>query len=545
MDDRDVYLRRNFVAEPCVAQWYAYAHLVSPATACMSLKNRLIPILQDYIREPQAHAAACRDPKMTGGPFIDLGGERVDEIKRLLAKTLQKNAPLIAFANAVERLDKLLATEATGFTLDALYARVPEVLRGYVELVYDLHNHATYRIKESLLYQSRFYDRSLQTLLCYLIHDDGRPFVLSTPRLPRPDSVHLEIPFDHGGIDELFAMTRTPRRYGEIKERLGITAEQEPVFRRFFTSEPPEVFHRYTGDTARIRYFGHACILIETKDVSILCDPVISYGYDAEPARLTYADLPDTIDYVLITHNHQDHVLMETMLQLRHKVRQWVIPARGAMSLVDPSLKLMLQNTGFRNLVELGELDEISFPEGRIMGLPFFGEHGDLDIASKLGYLIQFRDFKVMCLADSQNLEPKLYEHLHRIIGDVDVLFLGMECNGAPVSWMYGAYFSTKLAREKDVTRRIAGSGFPAAKDIVERFNVREAYVYAMGMEPWIRFLSANIYTPECDAIVQSNMLLDHCRKKGVIAERLYGEKEVLCHHRGLPEASPRAMGGR
>jgi L-ascorbate metabolism protein UlaG (beta-lactamase superfamily) len=31
--------------------------------------------------------------------------------------------------------------------------------------------------------------------------------------------------------------------------------------------------------------------------------------------------LPDVIDYVVLTHNHQDHVLLETLLQLRPFIR--------------------------------------------------------------------------------------------------------------------------------------------------------------------------------------------------------------------------------
>ena len=38
----------------------------------------------------------------------------------------------------------------------------------------------------------------------------------------------------------------------------------------------------------------------------------------------------------------------------------------------------------------------------------------------------------------SCNIDGTLYEHIHDVIGDVDVLFLGMECDGAPLSWIYG-----------------------------------------------------------------------------------------------------------
>jgi hypothetical protein len=55
----------------------------------------------------------------------------------------------------------------------------------------------------------------------------------------------------------------------------------------------------------RVRYFGHACVLVET---AVLTDPFVSYDYPAEVPRYTLADLPDQIDYALITHAHSDHL---------------------------------------------------------------------------------------------------------------------------------------------------------------------------------------------------------------------------------------------
>jgi glyoxylase-like metal-dependent hydrolase (beta-lactamase superfamily II) len=102
------------------------------------------------------------------------------------------------------------------------------------------------------------------------------------------------------------------------------------VFRSFFTSEQPARYSRYEGSGARWRYFGHACILLETPTLSILFDPVLSYTYESGISRYTYDDLPEKIDYVVITHNHQDHVLLETLLQIRHKVGCVVVPVQGA-----------------------------------------------------------------------------------------------------------------------------------------------------------------------------------------------------------------------
>jgi hypothetical protein len=49
-----------------------------------------------------------------------------------------------------------------------------------------------------------------------------------------------------------------------------------------------------------------------------------------------------------------------------------------------------------------------------------------------------------------------------------------------------------------------------------------------MGQEPWVEFISSIKYTDESNPIVQSNKLVKLCRDRGMVAERLYGEKELL-----------------
>ena len=79
-----------------------------------------------------------------------------------------------------------------------------------------------------------------------------------------------------------------------------------------------------------------------------------------------------------------------------------------------------------------------------------------------------------------------------------------------------------------DGSRRLAGSDCKKGMDLVDIFNPKEIYVYAMGMEPWCEFISSIKYTDESNPIVQSNKLVELCRERGMIAERLYGEKELL-----------------
>jgi L-ascorbate metabolism protein UlaG (beta-lactamase superfamily) len=527
--DKQVYLKPNVVLEPLVDKWYAWSHLISPATAAMNIVGRHLTIMESYLMAPSIHANACLNPKMKGGPFMDFGGGRLDEVSALEKETYRKQEKVIQLAKAIKDLDKLLAAEAKGFGLEDVYPKVPEILRGYVELYYDRANNPDFRFFESLLYQSEFYNKSSQSIALWITNNDERPFCLSTPRLDEPEVLHLDIHFDDSRIDELSKMKREAQSYEYIKNKLGISPSQEALFATLFTETPPPPYQKYTGDKVRMRYFGHACILVETKDISILVDPLISYyGYHSDVNHFSDADLPDTIDYVLITHNHQDHILFETLLPLRHKIKNLIVPRTSSGKLEDPDLKLMFNNIGFNNVFAIDEMETIHFNDAIITGLPFIGEHSDLNILTKSCYLVKIGEFKLIFLADSRIVEPKLYELIHKAIGDVDVIFIGMECDGAPLTWLYGPLLTKKLPRDMDGSRRLAGSDCKKGMDLVDIFNPKEIYVYAMGMEPWCEFISSIKYTDESNPIVQSNQLVELCRDRGMIAERLYGEKELL-----------------
>jgi L-ascorbate metabolism protein UlaG (beta-lactamase superfamily) len=528
MKNGNYYLRPNVMLEPLVDGWYAWSHLIPPATAARNLTERHLKIMESYIESPETHAAAVRNPALLGGPFMDFGGERVEEVRRLRDRTFGERVRLVQLSRAIEKLDRLLREKASGYSLESLYGEVPPELQGYVELVYDLNNHPSFRLIEPLLYKSPYYDTSLQTMMLSEVNGDDRPFVLSTPRLEKGDSVELNIPFASEQVDALFRMKHQPASLESIRDAMDLKPEDQQRFNAFFTSEKPKPYGKYDGAGARWRYFGHACILLETAGVSVLLDPVLSYTYESNISRYTYEDLPEIIDYVLITHNHQDHILFETLLQLRHRIRNIVVPRNGGGALQDPSLRLLLQQCGFRNVIEVAEMEEIPIQRGSIMALPFLGEHGDLNVQTKAAWRLEVNGHTLLFAADSCNICPKMYEHIHSVIGDVEVLFVGMECNGAPMSWIYGPLLTQHIERPKDHSRRLAGSDFERAKALVDQFACKEVYVYAMGQEPWLNYVMSVKYTEASKPIVESNRLLDYCQDRGITAERLFGEKEIF-----------------
>jgi hypothetical protein len=230
-------------------------------------------------------------------------------------------------------------------------------------------------------------------------------------------------------------------------------------------------------------------------------------------------------------------VLFETLLQIRHKVKNIVAPRSGGGQLQDPSLKLLLEQCGFENVIEATEMENVSGGKVRITGLPFFGEHADLDVRSKMAWLVKIGPHAMIFAADSCNVEPRLYKHIHREVGDAGALFLGMECDGAPLTWLYGPLITTRTERAMDESRRLSGSNFEQGKSIIEMFQCKEVYVYAMGQEPWLNYITSIIYTAESRPIVESDKLLNWSHERGIIAERLFGEREILIEHAPLAVA--------
>ena len=121
-----------------------------------------------------------------------------------------------------------------------------------------------------------------------------------------------------------------------LKWQLGERGESWPAsFPSPFPPDRPPA--RFDGEGVRIAYVGHATFLMQTRGMNVLIDPVwaerVSPLSFAGPKRvnapgIAFDDLPK-IDAVLVTHNHYDHMDVETVGRLWQRFRPRIITPLG------------------------------------------------------------------------------------------------------------------------------------------------------------------------------------------------------------------------
>lgn len=527
--DTPVFLKPGIKMELLLDRWLAWPHLVPPVQYAMNLAFRYLPAMQSFVANPKIHVAASGDPALYGGPFIDLPESAVDEIAQLLADTKRRAADLIRFAVDFKAFDQRLQEQGTGYSLDAIHENLPPTLAGVTELVYDQNNHPSIRIIEELVPRAGLTNTASQELLLTDVADADRKFFMNTPRIAGDGNFFSRVPFASPVLDRLSSMRTHAAPFGELAELFDASTLANERFAAMFSTEPPvRNAPAYLGDGVRVRHFGHACVLIQSAQTTILVDPMFTWDASSEDGRFTYVDLPDRIDYLVISHCHQDHFSPEALVQLRHKVGKVIVPRNRTGSIADPSMELALRSLGYKDVDTLGALDRVEVDQGEIVSLPFTGEHADLDIFSKQTLFIRLKEKRFFFLVDSDAINPALYRLVREVAGRPDALFVGMECNGAPLSWLYGPLLTKPLSRRDDDSRRLSASNSARAWQLVKDLNCRRAFIYAMGQEPWLRYVMGANYAPNSIQAQQIQDFFKRCEEADVEFEHLHIGKELM-----------------
>ena len=524
MYDEVRFLRSDAIIEPLVDRFYAWMHTVAPVQAAMNLAFVQVPLLESYLQSPLVHINASSNPELRGGFFVGIEESRSEEVRDLLISIKRDRADMLDLAAAVAEAEELLRSSATGFDLTPLYSKLPSALSGLVEMAYDTSNQPAIRYIEPLVYASKFYTEDRQSVQLSLETGVERPFILSTPRLSSPGVLDLQVPFRHPGMEELFRSRVHSTTMNRLREMLELDDDQAAALDRLMAQQPDLSPDRHIDSGARIRYFNHACLVMQTPEATIITDPWVNAEASATD-RYTYRDLPDHIDLALITHGHQDHIVLETLLALRGRIGAVVVPRSSRGNKEDPSMALYLAHLGLP-VTEVDDFSEIEFPGGKVTATPFLGEHCDLDIRAKSTYYVQMGGRAIFVGADSSGIDSGLYRRMREHVGQVDMAFLGMECAGAPLNWLYQGLFTLPITKKMSNSRTLSGSNAEQAAGIMTELGAREAYVYAMGEEPWLGSVMATSYNEDSYQLKQVGEFMTWCADHGIKSDHLYGQHE-------------------
>lgn len=520
----DLYLKNSIIAEPIINNWYAHLLLIPPSTFAMTLANRHTRRLKSFLEDPTAYSRLFDNTDS----FTDLTKSSTD-ISNLYNKMTRELNRILDLNDAIIKLYQILEG-LNGEALEPQYQNIPDELKGYVELFYDIENNAKFRFIEPLLYISEFYKPELQSVFLSICKQDNRPFSLNIPRFISNNIIEINKSFSSVFYDKLFSLRTKPATKKYITELFSSVDIDFNSVKHLFTEAAPQknIPSNLSKNKFSIKYFGHACILIETDNCSILIDPIIAYRTESNIDRFSYDDLPEQIDYLLITHSHMDHVVIEHLIQLRHKIKSVVVPSNNSAAVEDPSLKLIFKALGFNQIQSLDIFDNISLPNIEIKAIPFLGEHGDLNIFSKTTYFMNIYGCTFLFAVDSNNLQKEVYENIFKITGEIDNLFISLECDGAPVSWLYGQFMPKKINHQYDKTRKLITSDADKITQLINIFSIKNVYLYARGKEPWLSYIMEVNQDINSKTNAELAKLQDYCKSRNILLEDLYGKNEIF-----------------
>ena len=127
-------------------------------------------------------------------------------------------------------------------------------------------------------------------------------------------------------------------------------------------TEPTEQGELGEGRPLRIRFLGHATVLVDLDGTTILTDPLLRGRIAALMRRrsLSREVSTDPVDAVVISHMHQDHLDVPSLRRLGQDVRLLVPRRAGAF----------LARQGFRDAREMQAGDTIEIETVRVVATP-------------------------------------------------------------------------------------------------------------------------------------------------------------------------------
>jgi L-ascorbate metabolism protein UlaG (beta-lactamase superfamily) len=191
----------------------------------------------------------------------------------------------------------------------------------------------------------------------------------------------------------------------------------------------PKLNEKLAANDVAVTFVNHATFLLQISGLNILTDPVWSRSVSPfrwlGPARvrkpgIAFDQLPN-IDIILLTHNHYDHMDLDTLTRLNQRFAPTVIVSTGN--------KTLLRSIGFEEVHELDWWDDIQAnPALKITFAPtqHFSGRSLWDRQKSLwgSYMLHYRDRLIYFGGDSGYSSH--FSEIGQRLGLPDLAFLGI-----------------------------------------------------------------------------------------------------------------------
>lgn len=182
----------------------------------------------------------------------------------------------------------------------------------------------------------------------------------------------------------------------------------------------------------QITYIANEGFLISCNNTKILIDGLFQSKHYSSPSDSLVSKIignkspVDKINYVLVTHDHQDHFnpkLVSDFL-IKNPESKFISTSESCKMLTDE--KINISNLVCLNL-EIGELKEISeIKNDNISVSAFRLKHGTSTDINNIAFIIRINEFNIMHMGDAFILQNQEYiEKINWENYKIDVLFLG------------------------------------------------------------------------------------------------------------------------
>ena len=445
MRERRFRLRGSVALEPIIDGWPAWLMLLDPLARGFYRAHHMA-ILDSFLRSPQRHLQAAADPRLRGGPFCDLAGVPIREVAAWTADYGRRALRDVEFAKELGALAK-----------GDRDAGASTMMMGRAEVVRDLRG-----------------SRCVSPFRGVSPRPTTMGVAVWNPASPRP------------------SMFSTPRLHADTRLVVG-------------QGTPAEI-----GDAAALHHVGESREVAEGRLEAIGIDPAgllapeqVGAQRQAGPFLIGHAsvalDLPaggwlvtdplpptssetarglDDVRIVAVTHCHPDHLSTEALLPLLPQQPTVLVPVGGATPL-DPDPAPALRALGFRNVIGVRVDEDLSLCGVRLRTLPFTGEHGALQVSSKISYLVEIRDRRFLFAADSTGHDPDSF-NLPDPLAHSDPLFIGLEPAGAEARWLYGPVLDL-LGAAGIGGERMRGATADEVLAVASRLGTKTVRIYAAG----------------------------------------------------------------